>query len=182
MREKFSTLDIVKALSIPRERLRDWINNGFIIPTISSQGQGTKAVFTRNDVYLVALFMDFLSKGFKRYNASSLIGRASLILKNEPSKSLVYLIIFFMKNHDPSVMVKPIYDPLTRWDRIDLRWNGRISSKKIEENKDNAPKETDHHPKEVRQKTSTTQVWENIHIVNFKNLKKGVDLQLSIFR
>ena len=182
MREKFSTLDIVKALGIPRERLRDWMNNGFIIPTISSRGQGTKAVFTRNDVYLVALFTDFLRKGFKRYNASHLVGRAGLILKNEPSKSLVYLIIFFMKNHDPSVMVKPIYDPLTRWDRIDLRWNGRISSQQIVGNRNNAQKENDLTAKETRQMTSTTQVWENIHIVNFKTLKKGVDLQLSIFR
>ena len=57
MIDTFSTLDIVKALRIPRERLRDWMNNGFVVPTILSQGQGTKAVFTRGDIYLVALFV-----------------------------------------------------------------------------------------------------------------------------
>ena len=181
MREKFSTLDIVKALSIPRERLRDWMNNGFVIPTISSQGQGTKAVFTRNDVYLAALFVDLLKKGFKRYNASDLIRKTSAILKKNEPKNLAYVIIYFLKNHDNPVIVKSIYDPVTRWDKIDLRWDGRISSKQIEGNKDNAPERNDLPAEKAIQKQSKAQLWENIHIVNFKNIKKEVDLHLSIF-
>lgn len=181
MREKFSTLDIVKALSIPRERLRDWMNNGFVIPTISSQGQGTKAVFTRNDVYLAALFVDLLKKGFKRYNASDLIRKTSAILKKNEPKNLAYVIIYFLKNHDNPVIGKSIYDPVTRWDKIDLRWDGRISSKQIEGNKDNAPERNDPPAEKAMQNQSKAQLWENIHIVNFKNIKKEVDLQLSIF-
>ncbi len=87
MRNQFSTLDIVKALSIPRERLRDWMNNGFVAPTTSSEGQGTKAVFGRDDIYLVALFVDLLKKGFKRNKASDLIGKTSEILKKNGSSS-----------------------------------------------------------------------------------------------
>jgi len=170
MREEFSTLDIVKALSIPRERLRDWMNNGFVIPTISSQGQGTKAVFTRNDVYLAALFVDLLKKGFKRYNASDLIRKTSAILKKNEPKNLAYVIIYFLKNHDNPVIVKSIYDPVTRWDKIDLRWDGRISSKL-----NDLPAE------KAMQNQSKAQLWENIHIVNFKNIKNKVDLQLSIY-
>jgi len=181
MREKFSTLDIVKALGIPRERLRDWMNNGFVIPTISSQGQGTKAVFTRNDVYLAALFVDLLKKGFKRYNASDLVRRTSAILKKNEPKNLAYVIIYFLKNHDNPVIVKPIYDPVTRWDKIDLRWDGRISSKQIEGNKDNVPERNDLPAEKAMQNQSKAQLWENIHIVNFKNIKKEVDLHLSIF-
>ena len=181
MREKFSTLDIVKALSIPRERLRDWMNNGFVIPTISSQGQGTKAVFTRNDVYLAALFVDLLKKGFKRYNASDLIRKTSAILKKNEPKNLAYVFIYFLKNHDNPVIGKSIYDPVTRWDKIDLRWDGRISSKQIEGNKDNAPERNDLPAEKAMQNQSKAQLWENIHIVNFKNIKKEVDLHLSIF-
>jgi hypothetical protein len=181
MREKFSTLDIVKALSIPRERLRDWMNNGFVIPTISSQGQGTKAVFTRNDVYLAALFVDLLKKGFKRYNASDLIRKTSAILKKNEPKNLAYVIIYFLKNHDNPVIVKSIYDPVTRWDKIDLRWDGRISSKQIEGYKDIALERNDLPAEKAMQNQSKAQLWENIHIVNFKNIKKEVDLQLSIF-
>jgi hypothetical protein len=181
MKEKYSTLDIVKALSIPRERLRDWMNNGFVIPTISSQGQGTKAVFTRNDVYLAALFVDLLKKGFKRYNASDLIRKTSAILKKNEPKNLAYVIIYFLKNHDNPVTVKSIYDPVTRWDKIDLRWDGRISSKQIDGYKDIAIERNDLPAEKAMQNQSKAQLWENIHIVNFKNIKKEVDLQLSIF-
>ena len=181
MKEKYSTLDIVKALSIPRERLRDWMNNGFVIPTISSQGQGTKAVFTRNDVYLAALFVDLLKKGFKRYNASDLIRKTSAILKKNEPKNLAYVIIYFLKNHDNPVIVKSIYDPVTRWDKIDLRWDGRISSKQIDGYKDIAIERNDLPAEKAMQNQSKAQLWENIHIVNFKNIKKEVDLQLSIF-
>jgi len=73
MRDKFSTLDIVKALEIPRERLREWMNRGFIKPSEPARGQGTKAVFTRIDVYGVALFRHLLTKGFKREIASEYV-------------------------------------------------------------------------------------------------------------
>ena len=76
MRDEFSTLDIVKALKIPRERLRDWMNQGFVKPTIPAEGQGTKAVFTRTDVYLLALFRHLVNSGFKR-------DMAAFILKHE---------------------------------------------------------------------------------------------------
>ncbi|MBC8466720.1 MAG: MerR family transcriptional regulator [Deltaproteobacteria bacterium] len=69
MRTDFSTLDIVKALGIPRERLREWMNRGFVKPTIDAKGQGTKATFTVEDIYLVALFRHLVDKGIKRFNA-----------------------------------------------------------------------------------------------------------------
>lgn len=66
MRDEFSTLDIVKALGIERERLREWMNRSFVKPTISAQGQGTKALFSRRDVYRVELFRQLLEEGFDR--------------------------------------------------------------------------------------------------------------------
>jgi hypothetical protein len=71
MRDKFSTLDIVKVLEIPRERLRSWMKEGFVQPTIPAQGQGTKAVFMRHDIYAVSLFNDLLGAGFRRDIAAS---------------------------------------------------------------------------------------------------------------
>jgi hypothetical protein len=179
MRNRFSTLDIVKALSIHRERLRDWMNNGFVVPTTRSEGQGTKAIFTRDDMYMVALFVDLLNKGFKRDKASDLIRKASEVLKNNGSKNLAYIIIYFLNDHNNTIFVEPIYDPVTRWDKIDLRWGGRIPSKLNQENAldlNNLQIEAD-----AMQKLSTTQRWENIHLVNFINLRQKVDLHLSIF-
>jgi hypothetical protein len=71
MRDEFSTLNIVKALEIPRERLRSWMKEGFIHPSVPARGQGTKAVFCRHDVYEVALFSDLLDAGFRRQVSAS---------------------------------------------------------------------------------------------------------------
>lgn len=73
MRDDFSTLDIVAALGIPRERLRDWMNRGFVKPSIPAEGQGTRAVFTRHDIYRVALFAELTQRGFKRENAAGFV-------------------------------------------------------------------------------------------------------------
>jgi hypothetical protein len=51
----------------------------------------------------------------------------------------------------------------------------------IEGNKKGDLKLKDHLTEEVGQKQSATLEWENIHIVNFKNIKKKVDLDLSMF-
>lgn len=69
MRNEFSTFDIVKALRIPRERLREWMNRDFIKPTRSADGQGTRAVFTRQDVYGIELFRQFIERGLARDQA-----------------------------------------------------------------------------------------------------------------
>jgi MerR HTH family regulatory protein len=71
MRDKFSTLDIVKVLEIPRERLRSWMKEGFVQPTVPAQGQGTKAVFSRYDIYSISLFDNLLDAGFRREVAAS---------------------------------------------------------------------------------------------------------------
>ena len=55
-RDDFSTLDIVKARNIPRERLREWMTRGFIQPSQPAAGPGTRASFTRKDVYAVEFF------------------------------------------------------------------------------------------------------------------------------
>jgi len=70
MRDDFSTFDINKALEIPRERLRDWMVRGFVEPSVQAEGAGTRAVFDRIDVYLVALFEDLLEGGLSRSMAA----------------------------------------------------------------------------------------------------------------
>lgn len=66
MKNEFSTLDIVKALGVTRERLRDWINQSFINPHKAATGHGSKAIFTINEVYGIALFRFLVESGFNR--------------------------------------------------------------------------------------------------------------------
>lgn len=87
---EFSTLDIVKALDIPRERLRDWMDRKFITPTTIADGQGTKAVFTLQDVYSVALFQCLIRHGFNRKAASMFVGD---FMKQPAQKDAAYVIL-----------------------------------------------------------------------------------------
>jgi hypothetical protein len=70
MRNDFSTLDICKALDIPRERLRSWMKEGFIEPNTEAEGQGTKAIFNRQRVYTIAAFKSYIERGFDRRTAA----------------------------------------------------------------------------------------------------------------
>ena len=51
---------------LPTQRVRVWLNAGYITASHESEGQGRKAFFTRSDLYRVALFVKLLDKGFKR--------------------------------------------------------------------------------------------------------------------
>jgi len=73
MKTEFSTLDIVKALKIERERLRDWMTRGYVKPSVEAEGQGTRAVFTAHDVYGVALFRRLVESGFSRESAGIIV-------------------------------------------------------------------------------------------------------------
>lgn len=45
---------------------------GFIKPTFSANGRGTRALFTKKDIYKVALFMRLIEVGFRRKQAAEL--------------------------------------------------------------------------------------------------------------
>ena len=73
MDNEFSTFDIVKLLGINREKLRDWMDRGYVNPSIPAEGQGTRAVFVREDIYNICLFVELLKIGFKRKFAANII-------------------------------------------------------------------------------------------------------------
>jgi len=126
MRNEFSTFDIVKALGIPRERLKDWMNNGFVKPTIPAEGQGTKAIFTRVDLYLTELFRDLLNKGFKRGIAADFIRKISDIFKlnekgpGESAEWLAVIIFRYAQGDNQPVSANLIADPYKG--SIDTAW------------------------------------------------------------
>ena len=78
MSREYSTFDIVKGLGIPRERLREWMTRGFVSPSIAeADGAGTKALFSRFDLYLVATFRQLIDEeglNLPRIKASNILG------------------------------------------------------------------------------------------------------------
>ncbi len=78
MEKQYSTLDIVRILDIPRERLREWLNRGFIRPSIQeAKGPGTKALFSHEDLHRILLFKQLLENGLSRELASSAVDKLS---------------------------------------------------------------------------------------------------------
>jgi len=69
--ESFTTFEIEKKLGIPRNRLQQWIDRGFVTPSIEqASGHGTKNRFSRNDLYRMELFKRLAWYGLSRKEAS----------------------------------------------------------------------------------------------------------------
>ena len=71
MRHEFSLLEIGKALNIPYGRLREWKDMGLIHSNAKeSAGQGSKALFSREDAYHITLLANLIDSGFSRLHAA----------------------------------------------------------------------------------------------------------------
>ena len=153
----YSTLDIVKALNIPRERLRDWMTRGFIKPSLPSTGKGTIAIFTKADVFGVALFGRLLEKGFKREVAAEYI---EMVLSQKIYKALNFTL--FKSVIRDGKRVVDIEEQIGKGPlkvEIDKKGNAKVISGSLE--------------------NPITEEWEDIHILNVGNLFKEVDAALT---
>jgi len=71
MKTEFTTFDVIKILKTDRERLRVWINEGFVVPSIQkATGPGTKHLFSREDVYRIEFFRKLCAAGISRSEAA----------------------------------------------------------------------------------------------------------------
>lgn len=192
MKNEFSTLDIVKALDIPRERLREWMNRGYIEPSIQkASGQGTKALFSRADIYLVALFKKLIGLGFSRKSASDFVKLYPSLESAFPGKPDPFILIRYEIIHvdDPrlSMSVKIQLRALGR-ERTEMI--GMASSSNTINLKTGTFSETVRRPKnkipfdEILErdygiKKNDDPSWEYLLVINFEKIKREVDTALS---
>lgn len=69
--ETFSTFDVSGMFNVDRTRLQEWLDRGFFVPYQKAFGKGTKAIFTRNDLYRLRLFIWLVDVLFNRHDAGS---------------------------------------------------------------------------------------------------------------
>jgi hypothetical protein len=153
----YSTIDISKALNIPRERLRDWMVRGFIKPSLPSTSKGTIAIFIRTDVVCVALFMKLITKGFKRDAAAEYV--ELLIEKPGLTNSINFIILkSVVRNSDLEVASFFSYgtNPLNLHIDKDRNVNTSFTDRIIEADE-----------------------WDDIQIINVVNIIKEVDAALA---
>lgn len=167
MRTEFSTLDIVKSLEIPRERLRDWMNRDFVTPSTVANGQGTRAIFTLPDVYSVALFRSLINYGFSRAVAGDFVHQFMKIVNAGPdSKEVAYILIRESVNSVGTTRrsITAIAPGECKVDLITGTTDEMQAVAKMAKHKNLA---------------LADKVWRLIHIVNFETLRKEVDATLA---
>ena len=69
--EYFSHHEVARILNIKKDRLRGWLNEGFVKPSIPSAGRGKANLYTRHDLYAIGLFMSLIDTGYSREFARS---------------------------------------------------------------------------------------------------------------
>lgn len=92
-----STTMLCKRITIPRERLRDWMVRGFIAPTVKSKKQGNASLFNVYAIMGVLLFDKLISSGFKRHAAAHIVRRVVEL------KSTHSVCVYYMENEEIDV-------------------------------------------------------------------------------
>lgn len=173
----YSTLDIVRALNIPRERFRDWLDRGFIKPTIPSAGRGKSARFTRHDIYKIAFFRKIVDAGISRELASKMVKTVGDVL-------FIPGILFFVGLSDREKMQVRCYPSsndfkmVFKEDTISIQpvIGNLENSTKVEESDDGSCNER---PATLEDYTESFEDIDDVYIINFCNIKKQVDRALA---
>ncbi len=69
--EGITTLGIEKLFGVKRNRLKEWVFDGHISPSLHlGTGHGSKSIFSREDVYRILLFARLMDLGFPTSRAA----------------------------------------------------------------------------------------------------------------
>lgn len=180
MKTEFSTFDIGKALKIPKERLREWIGRGFIHASVPAVGAGTKAIFTKADVYGVALFLRLVERGYNRSTSANFIKN---FMERAKGKIEQTAYIAFRNSESKEKGVIGHEDILVLGENLPWRFEFTYGCiylpKKVAEAE---PHLTHPDPRMfdlLGERSSKLPDWESAYIVNFKLLRKKVDEALE---
>lgn len=70
----YTTTELIEVLDLTRTRLRPWVDLGYVFPSVlHSSNQGTKHLYSIEDVYCTAIFKYLLEFGFSRDRAGAMI-------------------------------------------------------------------------------------------------------------
>lgn len=164
----YSSFEIMRALEIPKEKLRDWIDRGFITASIPSPGRGRPAGFTKSDIYGLALFIQLLYYGFPRESAARMVEsyRAQYDIyypgdKNREPDT-------WRRMHEPSdfIIFRNETDKTVIFGTVNEKWNISMRTGDVFPEGGNTDKED-------------SKSWDSILIINYKKIRDGVDEALA---
>jgi len=153
----YTTKHIIEGLEIPMQRLRMWLLQGYISPSVPSGGHGKKAYFSKSDIYAISLFMKLLGKGLKRELAAEYIKAfqdSADVLQISP------YLLFITKSSEPGADPKIEPRSFAGFNPLQLSiWPDKISVTGFEDDSDQCD-------------------WDDIVLINFAKLKADVDSRL----
>ena len=180
----YTTFQIIKALNIPRERLKDWMEKGFVKPSLQqARGKGTKSLFSLLDVYALALFKHLIEEcHFSRDAASNLSALWLEYIYNFPyeqGKEISNRAISDLLSNELIFISKRVPDVIKLSDEENQEKKGEstVSYSPFSfhgKNEDFIKALTNHLKPFVEKNT-----WKDIHIVNFKRIRGKVDAALT---
>lgn len=159
MRNEYSTFDIVKTLKIQREKLKDWMTQGFIKPSIPAPGQGRKAIFTLLDVYGIGLFARLIEFGFKRHLAAEFIH--SFIAQQWRAERTEYILFRCIRQDEGYGIQVSTFE---QGEAISLETGGLAILSELSEFQD-----------EQLKRASGDKNWVTMVIINFSKLREDID-------
>ena len=157
-----TTFDIADKLGIKRERLKNWLTEGYITPTFQVDiKRGKKSYFDRWQVYLIKFFAQLIEKGILRDVAASLIGEsgplvAEAIRRNDPD------LIVIAKKVGEDEPIKKTDSPMEKsgkvaamYDKLFLKYDDDLSSQLV------------------------MQRYESAIIINFRMIRQEIDFHFD---
>jgi DNA-binding transcriptional MerR regulator len=97
--EQFTTFQISKALGIKYGRLREWLDRGYIVPSIQkADRRGVRSLFSREDIYLIKLLSHLVDMGFSREAAAQMYPANPNPALREEILSCLYVVCYRGKN------------------------------------------------------------------------------------
>ncbi len=73
LKEQYSTFELDQILNVSHSNLKQWMDRGFIIPSIkTAKGRGTRSIFSLEDVYRARIFQDLHRAGLAQGDAAEL--------------------------------------------------------------------------------------------------------------
>ena len=114
----FTTFEICKKMDLRKDRFREWVDRGFIKPSIQrAQGRGTKNLFSRTDLYLIETFRHLITCGFGRKEAGRRVAELSLWLdQNRSRRESAAIVAFQRKTSVPYLPFTESAPPFSRKD------------------------------------------------------------------
>lgn len=161
MKSGFTTFNIIKSLDVSREKLQDWMNRGYVIPTKAAEGQGTKAIFSKTRVYGVALFKSLISKGLSRQVAANAINK---YLEYEAPEMDAFIVIRFDEMNSGPISMMSLTEMAP--DASGFHWNLDLTAGTCNVGP-------------VIDPLKSNKDWDTMIVINFSKIRKEVDSKLE---